>query len=462
MEEQPSTQAVEELKADALRYIIPHFASNEDLRRGPKVFVKGEGCYLFDTEGRRYLDTFASLLTTICGHHRPEVDAAIREQVDRLEFFPNYVDAFTPALVRLARKLAAICPGDLSVSFFVNSGSEANETAFKMARQYFWEKGEKLRAKILFRRFSYHGTTLGGCSATGLPWFREYFEPLLSPAFIPTYSTRCHACELALEPGSCRLACLRMLGQQILWEGPETIAALIMDPLPGSNTGYPVPPDGYLRGVRELCDAHGILLIFDEVQTGFGKTGRMFACEHWGVTPDIMTIGKGFTGGYVPLAAAVTTEKIASAFREPGHEFRSGSTYGGHTIACAATLANIEVIERNNLVANAAAMGAHLATGLAALQERHRMAGRVSGMGLLRALFLVADNRTARQLKPSLQVGAFVRDFCHANGIILRNNGEILVFAPALIIEREQIDEILSVLDRALAAAEKRFGPQAG
>ena len=445
----------EQLLKDAVNLIIPHFASWELLQQEPKIFLRGEGCYLYDIDGKRYLDTFASLLTTICGHHQPEVDQAIREQLDSLEFFPNYVDTFTVPLIQLARKLAQIMPGDLGVSFFVNSGSEANETALKMARQYHLENGESRRYKVLFRRHSYHGTTLGGSSATGLPWFREYFEPLL-PGFVASYSARCQLCELGLKPESCDLACLKMMEQQIQWEGPDKFTALIMDPVPGSNIGFPVPPDGYLEEIRKLCDRYGMLLIFDEIQTGFGKTGKMFACEHWDVVPDIMSIGKGFTGGYIPLGATVTTPKIYKVFQRAGHELRSGSTYGGHTLACAATLANIEVIEKGGLVENARRRGEYLWKKLRGL-GRHKIVGHVSGIGLLQALFLVADNSKHTPLDPNLKVGNFIRDYCYRNGMIMRNNGDILVMAPALIITEEQIDEALGILDKALAAAMKHF-----
>jgi putrescine aminotransferase len=210
--------------------------------------------------------------------------------------------------------------------------------------------------------------------------------------------------------------------------------------------------------VRDLCDKYGILLVFDEIQSGFGKTGRMFVCEHWDVVPDIMAIGKGFSGGYIPLAATVASEKIASAFREPGHEFRSGSTYGGHTLACAATLANIEVIEKENLVQNAERMGKYLREKLEGLRNKYKIAGFVSGMGLLQALFLTSDNRSWKPLDGRLNVGSFIRDYCFQNGIILRNNGDILVFAPALIIRREEIDDVLMVLEKALESAIKHFG----
>jgi adenosylmethionine-8-amino-7-oxononanoate aminotransferase len=233
---------------------------------------------------------------------------------------------------------------------------------------------------------------------------------------------------------------------------------MIMDPLPGSNTGYPLPPEGYLKGVRHLCDMHGILLIFDEIQTGFGKTGKWFFSEHDGVVPDIMTIGKGFTGGFIPLGAAVTTPRIADEFRKrPGSELRSGSTYGGHTVACAATLANIAIIERENLVEHAAEMGAYLEGKLQAISEKHAIVGQVRGIGLLWAILLVADRATGEPLDPQLGVGSWIQDWCYENGMILRNNGEILVLAPSLIITKEEIDWVVDMIDRALAAATAEF-----
>jgi len=444
------------LRKDALRYILPHFASNAGLAKGPKIFVRGEGCYLFDIDGKRYLDTFASLLTTICGHHRPEIAKAINDQANLLEFFPNYEDTFTVPLIALARKLAELMPGALEVSFFVNSGSEANETAIKMARQYHRYQGQPHRYKVLGRRYSYSGTTLGGVSTTGIPWFREYFEPLI-PGCIFAPPARCCDCELGLEPDTCGLACLRAMEELVRWEGPETISALIMDPIPGSNVGYPLPPDGYLKGVRALCDQHGILLIFDEVQTGFGKTGKWFACEHWDVVPDIMTIGKGFTGGYIPLAAAVTTPKVADVFRKkPGAEFRSGSTYGGHTIACAATLANIGIIEKEQLLQKAAVAGNQIRSRLEAFYE-YPIVGDIRGLGMLWAVELTAERKPKKALDPALGVGGWIREYCYERGMILRNNGDILVIAPALVMTTEQIDEMLRLIEEAIAAAVKYF-----
>lgn len=450
-----STEQIQKLQNDAREYILPHFASNAAIAEEPKIFVGGEGCYLYDIKGNKYLDTFASLLTTICGHGRHEVKQAVMAQMDALEFFPNYVDTFTVPLVELAAKLADIMPGDLSVSFFVNSGSEANETALKMARQYHVHNGQPHRYKVIGRRNSYHATTLGGTSCTGIPWFREYFEPLMpgclfAPAAIP--DDYAGVLPAGTPTGQ---ACFDLLQQLVQWEGPDTISAIIMDPIPGSNTGYPMPPDGYLQAVRDLCDRHGILLIFDEVQTGFGKTGKWFACEHWNITPDIMSIGKGFTGGYIPLGATVATSKVADSFRrEPGKELRSGSTYGGHTVACAATLANIGIIENENLVAKAAEQGAYLRKRLEDLKQ-YPIVGDVRGLGMLQAVELMADRDNRTPFDSPGKVGSYIRQWCWEHGMILRNNADILVYAPALVISREEIDHMLDLTEQALQAAMK-------
>ncbi|MBM4086914.1 MAG: aspartate aminotransferase family protein [Planctomycetes bacterium] len=268
---------------------------------------------------------------------------------------------------------------------------------------------------------------------------------------------QCFHCELGLNPRTCGLVCLKELQKLVEWEKPQTISAIIMDPIPGSNVGYPLPPPGYLEGVRKLCDEHGILLIFDEVQTGFGKTGKWFACEHWGVTPDIMALGKGLTGGYLPLGVAMTTPAVYRVFRKPGSELRSGSTYGGHTTACATTLANVHIIEREGLVKRAAQMGACLNRELRQLAERHRIVGDVRGIGLLWAVELLADRKTKKPLPAKLKVGNWIRDYCWKRGMILRNNGDILVIAPALTIRQQDTDFMLRLMDEAIGAAVKKL-----
>ena len=449
-------QEIEQLSKSALEYILPHSARNADLAKGGKIFTAGEGCYVYDIHGNRYLDTFGSLLTNIVGHHNAEIKQAVMEQMDRLEFFPNYQDSFTVPMIRLAEKLAEIMPGALEVTFFTNSGSEANEQAIKMARQYHWQNGRKHRYKVIARRSAYHGTTLATTSLTGYTKSRQVFEPLM-PGSLFAPPARCEKCNQGVEHSTCDLSSLNAIEEMVEWEDPESISAIILDPLPGSNLGYVLPPRGYLQGVRDLCDRHGIILVFDEVQTGFGKTGKWFACENWGVTPDIMTISKGLTSGYMPLGAAVASRKIVNAFRQgPGSEFRGICTYGGHTLSCAAALANIAIMQREKIVELAAETGRYLKAELQKLY-RHKIVGEVRGIGMVWALELVADRETRARLPGDLNVGAFVRDWCWENGMILRNNADILVIAPALTMTREEIDIMVGKINDVIGLVTNEF-----
>lgn len=445
----------EELIRAAEKHVWTSLSDYGDIEKEPKIFVKGEGCYLIDVNGKRYLDTFASLLTTICGHHRPEVAQAVQQQMEQLEFFPNYHDCCTVPVIKLAEKLAQIAPGNLSVSYFVNDGSEACESAIKMAKQYFWQRGERSRYKIVGRRYSYHGATLGALSATGLPDFAEPFHPLV-PGFIHAMSTWCYHCELDLEPSSCGLVCLKNMEQIILGEKPETVAAVIIDPIPGSNIGYPVPPDGYLQGLRKLCDRYGIFLIFDEIQVGFGKTGKLFACENWDVVPDFLCLAKGFSGGYLPMGAVITKPDIANEFRRKDKDLRHGFTFSGHPTVAAAVLANIGIIERENLVQRAATTGKYLKEKL---EEFYKfpIVGDVRGMGMILAIELVADRKSKTPLDPKLGVGTWIRDYCWEHGMILRNNGDILVIAPAFTISRDDVDKMLRLMEQAISEAVRHF-----
>ena len=440
------------------RHLWQNYFPGAKPEKQPTRITRGDGLYIYDDEGNEYLDTFASLLTTLCGHGRLEVVDAVRKQMEKLAYFPGGQDVLIEPAVRLAAKLAEIVPGRLSVSFLVNDGSEANEAAIKLARSYHWAKGEKNRYKVLFRRGSYHGATLGALSATGLAGTREPYEPLL-PGFTHAMPANCYRCELGLDPRTCALACLKNLESILEWEGARSVAAVIMDPIPGSNTGFPLPPDGYLQGVRELCDRHGVLLIFDEIQTGFGRTGKMFACENWDVTPDILTVAKGFSGGYLPIGAAVATEEIAETIQKAGTGFRHIHTFSGHAAACAAAVAHIEIIQNENLVARAADLGVYLQEKLNELY-RYPVVGNVRGLGTLWAVELVGNRESREALNPSGQAGSFIADFCRKAGMILRNNGDILVLAPALVMAVEQADRMLNLLHDAIDSAMNHCEPE--
>jgi len=451
------SEATQAMQRDALRHILFSLGNYADIEdSGIKIIERGEGCYIYDADGRKYLDTFASLLTTICGHHRPEVHEAMLEQMRKIEFYPIYHDCLTPVVIELAKRLADLAPGNLEVSFFLSDGSDATESAIKMARQYFWEKGDKARRKILYRRNSYHGATYGAMAATGLSSFREPQEPL-SPGFVQVMAPNPYRCELGLDPEQSARMALRNTEAIIKWHGPHTIAAMILDPIPGSNVGYPVPPDFYLLELKALCDEHGILTIYDEIQVSMGKTGKMFCCEHWDVVPDFLCLGKGFCAGFAPMSAVLMTAEIADVFRRPGHELRHGFTYSGHPVSAAAALAVLDIFEKERLVERGAEMGEYLGEKLEGLY-RHPIVGDIRGKGLLMAVELVADRETREPLDGELKVGAFVRDHCYRNGMILRNNGDILVLAPALVVTREIIDEIVANIEAGIVAAIEHFG----
>ncbi len=457
MNEMEHSERTVALQQDALHYILLNLGDYTDIEMsGAKIIERGDGCYVYDTDGRKFLDSFGSLLSAVCGHNRPEVHQAMLEQMQKLEFFPSYHDGFTPIVIQLARRLAKIAPGDLEVSFFVNGGSEATESAIKMARQYFWERGDKARRKIIFRRNSYHGSTLGALSATGLSWFREPQEPLV-PGFIPVMSPHPYRCELGLDPEQSARIALQNTEAIIRWEGPETIAAMILDPIPGSNVGYPVPPPFYLPELKAMCEKYGILTIYDEIQVGMGKTGKMFCCENWNVVPDFLCLAKCFSGGFAPMGVVLTTAEIADTFRRPGHEFRHGHTFCGHPIAAAAVMAVLDIYEKENLVERAAEMGSYLRERLDELYK-YPIVGDVRGIGLLQAVELVADKATRAFFDNKGEVGGFVRDYCYRNGMILRNNEEILVVAPPLTITPEIIDEMVGNIDAGIAAAIENFG----
>ncbi|MEW6358211.1 MAG: aspartate aminotransferase family protein [Planctomycetota bacterium] len=444
---------IEHLIQAASRHLWQNYFPDQKEGKRPALLVRGEGIYVYDSEGKRYLDTFASLLTTLCGHGRREVIDAVKDQMEKLAYFPGGYDCIMEPTVKLAEKLAQITPGDLSVTFFVCDGSEACEAALKMARNYFWAKGEKHRKKIIYRRYSYHGATLGALSATGLPGAHEVFEPLM-PGFTSVMPARCYRCELGLDPKTCDMICFKNLKATVEWEGPHNVAAIIMDPIPGSNTGFPVPPDGYLPAVRELCDKHGILLIFDEIQVGFGRTGKWFCGENWGVTPDILCVAKGFSGGYLPLGATICREHVARTLRAGGG-FRHVHTYSGHATACAATLANIEVIEKEGLVRRSGELGKRLKKRLEELYK-YPIVGDVRGIGTLWAVELVTDRKTR---EPHPKAGAAVNTWCREHGMILRNNGNLLVLAPALIMTDEQADEMVGMMEEAIAHTLKAGNP---
>src|SRR5947207_10182947 len=354
----------------------------------PLPVAGAEGRYFWDYDGKRYLDFASQLVNVSIGHGHPKLVAAIKEQAETLATIGPPMA--TESRSRLGKLLAEITPGDLTMSFFTNGGAEANENAIKLAR---WYTG---RHKIIARYRSYHGATAAGITLTGDPrrWAAEPGIPGVVRMFDP-YTYRCPAG----HPDPCPVCTGAPHLEEILqYEGAHTVAAVILETVTGTN-GIIVPPDGYLRSIRETCDHYGILLILDEVMAGWGRTGRWFACDHWDVVPDIITTAKGINSGYVPLGAMTVRDHVYEAVKDKF--FAGGLTYSGHPLACAVAVASVEAFREEGVVENAAAHGAYLADVLPALAERHPSIGDVRGLGLFWGLELVRSRETREPLVPS-------------------------------------------------------------
>src|SRR6516162_7325084 len=411
----------------------------------PLEVVQAEGCCVYDSEGRRYLDGMAGLWCVNVGYGRREIVDAVANQMTRLPYYP--LTQSHPPAAQLAARLAELLPAGLQRVFFLNSGSEAVETALKMARQYARRAypGQN-RYKIIARHRAYHGFTMGALSATGQVSRKRAFEPLV-PGFLhvaPPDHYRCVFCQK--EPG-CTLTCADEFERVIRLEGPDTVAALILEPTIGGG-GVFHAPEGYLERVRQICDRHGVLLILDEVITGFGRTGKLFAFEHAGICPDILVLAKGITSGYLPLGATVATDAIFDAFRnetDDSAKFAQLSTFGGHPCSCAAGLANLEILTRERLWENAERTGAYLIDRLRALDSPR--VGEVRGRGLLIGLEIIADSD--RTPMPEPEVVALQRVIREAGVLVGRNSdtvpglGNVLTISPPLTLSKEEADTIV-------------------
>jgi adenosylmethionine-8-amino-7-oxononanoate aminotransferase len=441
------------LEAIALEHVWFHVSTRQSLTApgGMVVFEKGEGCYLTDIHGRTYLDGLSGgAFVTNIGHGRKEVADAYAAQAARLAYVAPYNFVGTPT-VALAQKVAQLAPGDLNRVFFTSGGSEAVETALKIAKQYHFLNGDRKRTKIISRHGSYHGATYLAMSISGAShdYNSRMFDPL-APGHVPVAWHNCYRCEFGLTYPQCQTLCARSIEQAILHEGPDTIAAIIAEPVPAAATIHAAPPT-YLPMLRELADKYGILLIIDEVINGFGRTGKMFACEHWGVVPDIMTVAKGITSGYAPMGAAIAGSKVTAKFaaaegREAG--LNHVLSFGGHAAAAAAALKNIEIMERERLVENSAAMGAYLLDGLSTL-KKHPLVGDVRGLGLLAAVELVRNKTTREPFKPGDQMQAKLTAYMREQGLLARVY-QVIEVGPPLIAGRKEIEQIVEVIGRAV------------
>lgn len=421
------------------------------LDRAFPVAVRGEGCWLWDDEGRRYLDACGGAYVASLGHGVAELADAVAEQVRKVAYVNG--TAFTNEPVEaLAAELRALMPKELGFAYFLSSGSEAVEAALKLARQHWVEAGRPGKHKIIARTPGYHGNTLLALSASAREHYRRMYGPWLVPVtMIPApYPYRC-------EPGSPAMSG-DALEEAILREGPETVAAFIAEPVGGSSTGASVPPPGYFRRVREICDRHDVLLVADEVLCGSGRTGRWCAMEHFGVTPDIVTLGKGLSGGYVPLSAVVTGPRVLDPIARGSGAVQHAQTFSHTPTICAVGLAAVRHLRRHHLVERCAAMGEVLHRALAPARAWPAV-GDVRGLGLLAALELVADKRSKAPFPRALKVAETFTARARDAGLLVWPNvghvggeGDLVVVAPPYVVTEAEIAELAARLRRALDA----------
>ena len=438
------------------QHLWPPFTQMQGLK--PVVMERAEGALVWDSDGNEYIDAFASLWTVNVGHGRQEIYDAINAQMQKLAIYHIFQIANEPAL-KLAAKVAEHMPGDLNHVFLTLGGGESVETAVKMARQYWRNKGKGTKYMVMFRDRSYHGTTMTSVSAQGLTVNRAKFEPLL-PGFIKLGAPYCYQCEWNKTYGEdCRMECATQVEREINFYGPENVGTMLGETMIGTGGVIPPPPE-YWPMVNEICKANDVLVINDEVITGFGRSGTWFGFEQFGSDPDLITLAKGLSSGYLPLGAVGAKDHVFDAFLGgPGEAFMSGATYMGHPLCCAAGIANLEIVEREKLVERCAELGPYLQDGLATLLE-HPIVGDVRGVGLVAGIEYVKDKDTHEWFAPAQGVAAKIRDEAFKRGVFVRllGGGHVHAVAPPFIISKEQIDTVVSVLDESIGVVEKELG----
>ena len=419
--------------------------------KGSLILVRGEGSLVYDGDGKEYIDGFAGLWNVNVGHGRKEIVRAVTEQMEAIPYTPTILGLSNVPATLLAAKLAQIAPDRIDRFYFACGGAEANEVAFKIARYANSVQNRKDRVKIVARQMGYHGLALAAMTATALPQFWRNFGPQAT-GFVHIPAPFCYRCAFGKSYGQCDLDCARALEVAIQAEDENTVAAFIGEPVMGTG-GVIVPPKEYWPLIRDICTRYGVIFIADEVITGFGRTGTFWGLQQWGVVPDIMTMAKGITSAYQPLAAVGVSESVFEQMAVPGSSFMHSYTYSGHPVACAAALANIEIIEKENLVARAAEMGAYLNERLAELRELKHV-GETRGLGLMAAVELVADKKSKAKFAPQKGVGARLMSHTRQHGVLCRAGDDWVAVAPPLVVTREQIDKIVDTLRSGILGLE--------
>ena len=427
----------------------PFTQMQEYEEKDPIVIEDSDGSYLIDTEGKKYIDGVSSLWVNIHGHKVPEIDKAINNQIKALSH-STLLGITNPPAAELAKELIDICPPGLKKVFYSGDGASAVEVALKMVFQYWQHKNKKEKTKFVYLENGYHGDTLGAVSVGGIDLFHSAFKPLLFESFrAPSYY--CYRCPLNKTYPSCNIACADELGK-VLEKNHEQIAAVILEPYVQAAGGMIVAPDGYLKKVRKYCDKYNVLMILDEVATGFGRTGKMFACEHENITPDILVLGKGLTGGYLPLSATITTQEVYDEFLGNYEDYKTffhGHSYAGNPLSCAAARGNLEAFENNDTLEE-------LQTKIEFLEDELKEfislehVGNVRNKGFMVGIELVKNKENAEPFEPGLKMGWKVADKALEDEVLIRPLGNVVVLMPPLGIHMDDLKKLLRVTYKSI------------
>jgi adenosylmethionine-8-amino-7-oxononanoate aminotransferase len=448
----PDRLPADELAGDCAHLI--HSLHRREAQANAHLWVRGQGAVLFDEQGREFIDALAGLWNVVAGHGRRELAEAAARQMVELAYASAYAGSTNRPAIRLAQRLAGLCYPGINRFFFTSGGAESNETAFKTARFYWKLAGRPDKFKVISRLWGYHGVTMAAMSATGITSYWPMFEPR-TPGFMHIespypYRFQPPASRPANDPRTPGQMAADLLEEAIVREGPDSVAAFLGEPVQGAG-GVIVPPDDYWPRIREICDRHRVLLIADEVITGFGRTGEWFGLSRYGIEPDIVTFAKGITSGYFPLGGIGVSDAIAQAIDSAPEEqtWMHAFTYSAHPVGCAVALANLDIIEREGLVQRAGEMGRRLLSGLSALGS-HPHVGDVRGLGLMCAVELVADKATKAEFNPAEKIGPRVHAATQRHGMFTRLRGDVYNMAPPFVISEKQIDRMVEILGRSI------------
>lgn len=451
------TMSIEALRRTNAQHMLHPMIDPKAVAAAPPLIIdRAQGVHVFDIDGKRYLDTVASLWNVNVGHGRPELKAAIMAQLDKLAYFSTFQNTSNPPAIELsARLMQMFAPEKMKKVLFSSGGSDAVETAMKLARQYWQLQGKAQRTKFISLKLGYHGVHFGGASINGNPLFRTAYEPLMPGCFQVESPYLYRNPWGEADPARLARLCAEELDRAIQYQGPDTVAAFVAEPVQGAG-GVIVPHESYWPLLRAVCDKHSVLLISDEVVTGFGRIGALCGARAFGVAPDMMAMAKGINSGYVPLGATLLNERVASAFEQPGvpAALMHGYTYSGHALACAAANANLDIVANEDLAGNAAHVGALLNARLPEFM-RYPHVGDVRGIGLMSALELVADRSGKAPLMVATPYVQALVGAARSEGAIIRVQGNRLILSPPLVFTAADVDETVCILHAAFAYAER-------